>query len=243
MNIVAIIQARMGSSRLPGKVLKDIGGRTMLARVVRRARRSSLIDESVVATTIEPSDAPIVKECENLRVGIFQGSEMDVLDRYYHGAKAYDADAIVRITSDCPLIEPEVIDRVIQAFLDEAPDYASNSIERSYPRGLDVEVLTFDALAEAWKMAKAPYERVHVTPFIYQNPSRFRLLSVKGEIDCSHFRWTVDTQEDLDFVRAIYSRLGNIDTFNWKDVLAILEKEPALAEINCHIRQKSLEEG
>ena len=243
MHIVAIIQARMGSTRLPGKVLRNICDRTMLARVVQRTTCSELIDQIVVATTTKISDDPIVIECDRLSVPVFRGDEQDVLDRYYQAAIAYNAEAIVRITSDCPLIEPEVVDRVIQALLNEHPDYASNSIENTYPRGLDAEVMTMKALTKAWQKATEPYQRIHVTPYIYQNPDQFKLFSVMNETDYSYYRWTVDTQEDLDFVRAIYSRLGNIDMFTWKDVLAILEKEPALTEINRHILQKSLEEG
>ena len=233
----------MGSTRLPGKVMRNICGRTMLAWVARRATRSELIDQIVVATSTKTSDEPIVAECDRLNVPVFRGEEQDVLDRYYQAATAFNAEAIVRITSDCPLIEPEVVDRVIQAFLNEHPDYASNSIKNTYPRGLDAEVMTMEALTKAWQKATEPYQRIHVTPYIYQNPDQFKLFSVMNEADYSHYRWTVDTQEDLDFVRAVYSRLGNIDKFTWKDVLAILEKESALTEINRHIRQKSLEEG
>lgn len=242
MNIVAIVQARIGSTRLPGKALRDIGGRTMLARVVRRARRSRLVDEVVVATTIEPGDKAIVDECELLGVPSFRGSEQDVLDRYYRASRAFSADSIVRITSDCPLIDPEVVDKVVQAFLDEGPDYASNTLVSTYPRGLDVEVFSMDALEKAGAEASKDYQHVHVTPYIYQNPGLFRLLSVTGDEDYSCYRWTVDTKEDLDLVRAIYGKLGRDDDFSWKDVLKLLEKEPDLAEINRHICQKSLEE-
>jgi len=243
MYIVAIIQARMGSTRLPEKVMREIGKKTMLSRVVQRTARSELIDKIVVATTAKTSDDPIVAECDRLNVPVFRGDEQDVLDRYYQAAMAYQAEAIVRITSDCPLIEPEVVDRVIRAFLDESPDYASNSLEKTYPRGLDAEVVTLEALIRAWQEATEPYQRVHVTPYIYQNPDQFKLLPVKSDVDYSRYRWTVDSQEDLDFVRAIYSRFGNEDAFTWKDVLSILAAEPELAEINRHIRQKSLEEG
>ncbi|NYT10685.1 MAG: NTP transferase domain-containing protein [Methanosarcinales archaeon] len=243
MYIVAIIQARMGSTRLPEKVMREIGKKTMLSRVVQRTARSELIDKIVVATTTKTSDDPIVAECDRLNVSVFRGDEQDVLDRYYRAAMAYQAEAIVRITSDCPLIEPEVVDRVIRVFLDESPDYASNSLEKTYPRGLDTEVVTMEALIRAWQEATEPYQRVHVTPYIFQNPDQFTLLPVKSDVDYSRYRWTVDTQEDLDFVRAIYSRFGNEDAFTWNDVLSILTAEPELAEINRHIRQKSLEEG
>jgi len=243
MYIVAIIQARMGSTRLPEKVMKDIGGRTMLTRVVRRAARSELIDEIVVATTTKISDNPIIAECRRLNVSVFRGDEQDVLDRYYRAAMAHHAGAVVRITSDCPLIEPNVVDLAIRAFLNERPDYASNSLKRTYPRGLDVEVVTMEALTRAWQEATEPYQRVHVTPYIYQNPDQFKLLQIENGSDYSHYRWTVDTQEDLNFVKAIYSRFGNEDAFTWMDVLSVLAVEPELAEINRHIIQKSLVEG
>jgi len=242
MKIVSIVQARMGSSRLPGKALLDIHGRTMLARVVRRAGRSALIDEQVVATSGEKADDAIVSECNSLGIASFRGSEYDVLDRYYQAAMAFSADCIVRITSDCPLIDPEVIDRVVQAFLDNGPDYASNTIESTYPRGLDAEVFTFDALECAWRKAFRDFERVHVTPYIYQHPEEFRKLSVTGTENWSHCRWTVDTREDLALIRAIYEKIDTDDLFSWRDVLKLFKREPNLAEINRHIRQKSLEE-
>jgi len=242
MKIVAVIQARMGSTRLPGKALKDIHGRSMLARVVRRAGRSALIDKLVVATTEKKADDAIVSECDSLGISCFRGSEDDVLDRYYQAARAFSADSIVRITSDCPLIDPEIIDRVVQAFLDNGPDYASNTIESTYPRGLDVEAFTFDALKKAWCDASADFQHVHVTPYVYQHPEQFKILSVSGGENWSNYRWTVDTREDLKLVRAVYEMIDRDDYFSWRDVLELFRKEPNLAELNRHIRQKSLEE-
>lgn len=242
MKILAIVQARMGSSRLPGKALKDIQGRSMLSRVVRRAQRSSLIDRLIVATTDKEADDAIASECETLGVSVFRGSEDDVLDRYYQAAKAFSAEAVVRITSDCPLIDPDVIDRVVRVFLDNRPDYASNTIENTYPRGLDVEVFTFSALEKAWSNASRDFERVHVTPYIYLHPELFRKISVTGEKNLSFYRWTVDTAEDLALVRAIYEKMGGNDNFTWRNALDLFEREPGLAELNRHIRQKSLEE-
>ena len=242
MTLIAIVQARMGSSRLPGKALKDIQGRSMLARVVRRAQRSSLIDRLIVATTDKEADDAIASECKILGVSVFRGSEDDVLDRYYQAAKAFSSEAVVRISSDCPLIDPDVIDRVVRVFLDYRPDYASNTIENTYPRGLDVEVFTFSALEKAWRNASLDFERVHVTPYIYLHPELFRKLSVTAEKNLSFYRWTVDTAEDLALVRAVYSKMGGDDHFSWMDVLYLFEREPGLAELNRHIRQKSLEE-
>ena len=239
MKVVAIIQARMGSTRLPGKVLKDLCGETVLARVVNRTRRAMLLQEVVVATSVQPADDAIVQECGRLSVACFRGAEADVLDRYYRAAEKFSADAIVRITSDCPLIDPEVSDKTIRAFLEQHPDYASNVLERRCPRGLDTEVMTFAALESARREARDPYQREHVTPFLYQHPERFRLLSVTGDRDYSHYRWTLDTREDLEFLRAVYARRAEASDLAWQDVLRILEGEPDLAAINEHVKQKT----
>ncbi|MBN2292787.1 MAG: glycosyltransferase family protein [Pirellulales bacterium] len=241
--VVAIIQARMGSTRLPGKVLMDLHGRTMLERVVGRTRRASLIDEVVVATTSHESDEPIIDECRRLDVPYFLGSEDDVLDRYNRAADAHHADVIVRITSDCPLIDPTETDRVVRAFLDSHADYASNFIRRTYPRGLDTEAMSAATLAHAWLEAGEPYERIHVTPYIYGHPEMFQLLSVTGREDHSNYRWTVDTPEDLQFVREIYRLLGTRETAGWREVLSLLRANPKLAEINQSVRHKELVEG
>jgi spore coat polysaccharide biosynthesis protein SpsF len=243
MKIVAIIQARMGSSRLPNKVLKDLGGATVLDRVQNRLRRSRLIDDLVVATTTQSQDNVIVDHCESGGIAVFRGSEHDVLDRYYRAAKHAHGEVIVRITSDCPLIDPEVTDMTIQLFLDKQPDYASNALERTYPHGLDTEVITISALERAWHEATEPYQRSHVTPYLYQNPSRFKLLSVKGTADYSRHRWTLDTADDLEFLRTVYKRLEVRDHFTWRDVLDLVEREPGLAEINSYVAQKALHEG
>jgi spore coat polysaccharide biosynthesis protein SpsF len=242
MNVVAIIQARMGSTRLPGKVLAEIGGKPMLRRVLDRVRAAKRVDEIIVATSVEPADDVIAAFCHQRACPCFRGSEMDVLDRYYHAAREHDADAIVRITSDCPLIDSEVTDRTVQAFLDERPDYASNSLDRTYPRGLDTEVIARSALERAWREAGENYQRVHVTPYIYQNPGVFRILSVREEQDHSPQRWTVDTPEDLEFVREVYARMGD-EVFSWREAIALLEREPELAEINRSVTQKALHEA
>jgi spore coat polysaccharide biosynthesis protein SpsF len=239
VKVVAIIQARMGSTRLPGKVLKDLCGETVLARVVNRTRRATLLNEVVVATSVQPADDAIVRECGRLSVACFRGDEADVLDRYYRAAEKFSAGAIVRITSDCPLIDPEVSDKTIRAFLERHPDYASNVLERKYPRGLDTEVMTFAALESARREARDPYQREHVTPFLYQHPERFRLVSVTGDRDYSHYRWTLDTLEDLEFLRAVYARRAEASDPAWQDVLRILEGEPDLAAINQHVKQKT----
>lgn len=242
MNIVAIIQARMGSSRLPGKVLKDLGGETVLARVVRRLQRSRQIARIIVATTTAPGDEVIVAECDRLEVLCFRGSEHDVLDRYYQAARANAADAVVRITSDCPLIDPELVDETVEVFGDKHADYASNVFPRTYPRGLDTEVFSFDALDRAWREAREAHQREHVTPYLYEHPQIFKLASLSGAADYSRYRWTLDTREDLELLRAIYSRFDGRDDFSWKEVLRLMEREPELAELNSQVLQKSVRE-
>ena len=239
MRIVVIIQARMGSTRLPGKVLQDLGGQTVLERVVSRTRRCGLVNEVIVATSVNPADDAIVEACVPLRVRVFRGSEHDVLDRYFRAAEAAQAEVVVRITCDCPLIDPGVSDKTICAFLDARPDYASNVLERTYPRGLDTEVVALEALECAFREAQEPFQREHVTPFFYLHREKFKLLSVKGEHDFSQHRWTLDTAEDLEFLQAVYARLGDRD-FNWQDVLRLMENEPKLAEINRGAVQKTV---
>jgi len=240
--VVAIIQARMGSTRLPAKVLADIRGQPMLWHVLQRTRAAETLDEVIVATTTQPSDDSIVAFCRELGARCFRGSEEDVLDRYYQAASQHGADVVVRITSDCPLIDPGVLDKTVRAFLAEQPDYASNSVIRTYPRGLDAEVMTLRVLERAWREARQPYERSHVTPYIYESPGRFRVLSVTGDRDYSEFRWTVDTPQDLEFVRSVYARMGR-DEFLWSDVVSLLEREPELGAINQSVVQKALHEG
>jgi spore coat polysaccharide biosynthesis protein SpsF len=240
---IAIIQARMGSTRLPGKVLKALGGVPVLEWVTARTRRSRLIDEVIVATTLEPADDIIVTECARLGLPSTRGSVEDVLDRYWQAARLHCADVIVRITSDCPLIDPELVDVLIEAFRGERVDYASNAIEPTYPRGVGAEVMTMAALDHAHREAKVPYQRVHVTPYLYENPDLFRILSVKGSQDHSSHRWTLDTPDDLELLRAIFARCGNPEVAGWREILAIVEREPELSRINQHVLQKALEQG
>ncbi|MGA8273501.1 MAG: glycosyltransferase family protein [Candidatus Sulfotelmatobacter sp.] len=239
---LAIIQARMGSTRLPGKVLADIHGRPMLWHVIQRTLAAKTLDEVIVATTTQPSDDVIVAFCQEHHVGCFRGEENDVLDRYYQAARQQYAGAVVRITSDCPMIDPQVVDKVVQAFLLDDCDYASNRLKRTYPRGLDTEVMTLRALGRAWADAREPYQRVHATPYIYQNPEQFKILSVTGDADYSAYRWTVDTVEDLEFVRAVYGRMAR-EGFLWGEVVRLLERQPELAEINRGVVQKAICEG
>jgi spore coat polysaccharide biosynthesis protein SpsF len=240
MRVVAIIQARMGSTRLPGKVLMDLGGEPVLVRVVERTRRAKTLDEILVATSDLAADNAIAQLCVERSWHYFRGSAADVLDRYYRAAVATRADVIVRITADCPLIDPDVVDLAVGEFLKHGGDYASDDNPRTLPRGLDAEVLTFSALERAWKEGKEAYQREHVTPFVYEHPEWFSVISVRNDTDYSQYRWTLDTVEDLELLRAVYEKLGNRDDFGWREVLALMEREPELAKLNAHVVQKSL---
>jgi spore coat polysaccharide biosynthesis protein SpsF len=239
--IVGIVQARMGSTRLPGKVLMDLDGKSVLERVVRRLRRSKLVAEVVVATTILEKDDVIALECQRIGSVCFRGSEQDVLDRYYQAARECNADTIVRITADCPLIDPEIIDRIIECFLRERADYATNDVPQTFPRGLDVEVFSMSSLKRAWKEATAPYQREHVTPYFYEHPEIFRVVSLPGDIDSAPYRWTLDTEDDLKLLRAVYDRFRNRDTFGYSEILALMSREPELMKLNSLVLQKSLQ--
>jgi len=245
MRIVAIIQARTGSSRLPRKVLLDLAGEVMLTRVVNRARRAQALDEVVVATTVQPADKSIVHLCAERGWLFFRGSKEDVLDRYHHAAVTHQADIVVRITSDCPLIEPEIVDRVVHEFLDRQPevDYACNMLpRRTFPQGLDTEVMRFDVLERAWREDRNPAWREHVTPYIQCHPDLFHTHGIMNEVDYSHMRWTVDAPEDLAFVRRVYEHFCH-DRFSWREVLAVLDEHPEWLEINRHVRQKDIKYG
>lgn len=233
--IIAIIQARMGSTRLPGKVLEDILGKPLLQHVIERVRQSRLIDDLVVATTRNSKDLSILVLTKKLKIKSYRGSENDVLDRFYHAAKKYSADTVVRITADDPFKDPRIIDRIIKYFLTNRNriDYVSNTIEYSYPLGLDVEVFTFKALKKTWEEARQAFQREHVTPYMRQNPQLFRLKNIKCRKDISQLRWTIDTNKDLEFAREVYKYLYRKKRyFLMSDILNLLNKYPQLRRIN-----------
>ena len=230
----------MGSTRLPGKVLMDLGGQSVLSRVVRRLARAKLLQQIVVATSVAPADDAIMAACLRLQVPCFRGSEGDVLDRYYQTARDWPSDAVVRITADCPLIDPEVVDQTIGMFLSSGADYTSNVTPRTYPRGLDTEVFTVAGLERCWREAREPHQREHVTPFFYECPGRFRISSLSGPEDYSRYRLTLDTPEDLQLLRAVYASFDNRDTVSWQEVVGLLERRPDLAALNSHVAQKPL---
>lgn len=225
--IVAIIQARMGSSRFPGKTLADLAGRPMLARVAERVSLARAVDRVVVATSTAPQDDPIAEFCRNQRIPCFRGSEDDVLDRFYGAAKEHGADIVVRITADCPLIDPGVIDRVVERFQRGDCDYATNALRYTYPDGLDTEVFSMAALEQAWREARKPSEREHVTPYL--RSGKFRAVNVANETAASPQRWTVDHPADLEFVRGVYSAFGSRTDFRYQEIVQLLKARPELA--------------
>ena len=233
MNIGAIIQARMGSTRLPGKILTKIADKPMLWHVIQRTAESSLMNKIIIATTTNSADDCIVDFANSFDILFFRGSEGDVLDRFYRTAKSFCIDAIVRITPDCPLIDPKIVDKVIKRFLIGNLDYISNVHPPTYPDGLDVEVFSFETLKKVWKEAKKASEREHVTPYILNHHRMFRISNIENEVDLSYMRWTVDEERDLKFVKEIYKRLyKNNKIFYMTNILNLLKKEPELSRIN-----------
>lgn len=243
---VAIVQGRMGSSRLPGKILMDIAGRPMLAWVIERARLSRSIDEVIFATSADPSDDAVEAFCKERGYPLYRGSLHDVLDRFYQAARNAKADLVVRLTADCPLMDPELIDEVVAAFHRENADFAANRLpppfQRTYPIGLDVEVCSFAALERAWKEAAAPHDREHVMPYLYEVDGRFKVFILNYPVDYGSLRWTVDTPADLDLVRILFQRLGNRPDFTWLDVLHVFEQDVELAKINADTYHKTFKE-
>lgn len=239
---VAIVQARLGSTRLPGKVLEPISGRPMIEWVVARTRSATLLDDVVVAIPDLPADDPLDEALRGI-VRVVRGPAEDVLARFEAASRSADASALVRITADCPLIDPVVIDRVVDAMRRERADYASNTLSRTYPRGLDAEAFTREALDEANATAKETFEREHVTPYIYRHPQRFVLASVVAEVDRHEMRWTVDEPADLALVRLIYEGLGDaISSSRLEDILSLLAQHPEWQRLNSGVRQKGLDE-
>ncbi|GJQ52878.1 MAG: spore coat protein [Anaerolineaceae bacterium] len=260
-NVAAIIQGRMSSSRLPGKILADIAGQPMLRRVFIRTSRSASVSQTLFATTTDPSDDPVAEYCDFGGIPFMRGNLYDVLDRYYQAAKQTKADAIVRITADCPVIDPELIDDVVNVLLEEEYDFVCNRLpppyRRTYPIGLDVEACSFKALAAAWKNAKEPQQREHVMPYFYEgvelstlsrrrsegvSPRGYKIALLNHTTDFGDYRWTVDTREDLEFMRAVYKRFDGRDDFSWKEVLDLVHDHPETANINAGVEHKTLKD-
>ena len=236
--ILAILQARMSSRRLPGKVLKPILGEPMLARQIERIRRAKTIDRLVVATSNDRSDDPIADLCARFGVDCFRGSLADVLDRFCMAANRYSPEQVVRLTGDCPLIDSAVIDAVVRFHLAGGYDYSSNTIHPTFPDGLDVEICRYACLVEAGSEATTPFQREHVTPFFYRQPGRYRLGDFRRSPDLSGLRWTVDNPEDYEVVCRVYAALyPSNPNFALDDILALFENNPDLAKINAGYRR------
>lgn len=243
MKIGAIIQARMGSTRLPSKVMKKIKDKSVLEHVVNRVIQSTYLNEIIIATTVNEEDGKIEKEALKIGTKVFRGSQEDVLSRYYLAAKEYGLDIIVRITSDCPLYDPNVLDEMIKFYLENEYEVVSNASsdlsKRTYPRGLDTEIFSFEILENAYKNAEEKYQREHVTPYIYENTDQ--VFYYKNNVDYSKYRWTLDTDEDFKLISEVYKHLYNgIHDFYFNDIVELFERIPDLYEINAHIEQKKI---
>jgi spore coat polysaccharide biosynthesis protein SpsF len=237
---VAIVQARTSSTRLPRKVLLDLEGQPLLAWNLRRLARASRIDEVVVATTTEPADAAIVELSAALGFRTWRGPLEDVLTRYVGAATMAEATTVVRVTSDCPFIDPQLLDETLSTWPRAGVDYLGFE---GYPRGLDHEVMTMETLLRASADATLDYERVHVTPHVYRSLDKFRVEAIGQGNPLSPHRWCVDTPDDLAFVREVARRLGPGDTFGWEAIRDLVEGDAALMAMNAHVRQKAVEEG
>ena len=234
--IGCIIQARMGSSRLPGKVMEKIDqNNTVLSYVIRQLKHSKFLDDIIVATTSLKRDKVIVDFLESEGIKYFCGDEENVLDRYYQCAKKFSMSEIVRIPSDKPLIDPDIVDKCIQIFLSKKYDYVTTFLEPSFPYGTEVEIFSFDALEKTWKNAKLPSEHENVTPYIYNNRDKFQIYNVKNSIDLSHLRWVVDRAEDLELVRQLVSKIDK-EPILMQDILEVFKSEPKLIEINSNVK-------
>lgn len=247
MKVVCLVQARVGSTRLPGKVLKEICGKNILHHEIDRLKKCKEIDEIVIATTDKEDDDKIVNEAKKLSVKYFRGSENDVLSRFYYAAKENNADIVVRVTSDCPCIDFEILDKMLlyfkEKYKEKQVDYLSNTIKRTYPRGYDIEIFTFSALEKSYINAKKEYEREHVTPYIYDKTNNFLKLSFENTEDYSKYRVTLDTIEDYTVIKNIFENLYYKNPyFKLNDVVQYLNNNLHIVDINKHIEQKKLGE-
>jgi len=243
LDTLIIVQARMGSTRLPGKVMKQILDRPLLAFLIERLKRVRHAGQVVVATTTSPADLPIVEWCRDHEVDCTRGSEEDVLDRYLQTARKCQARTIVRITADCPLVDPEVIDKVISFYESHAGeyDYVTNCLTRTYPRGMDTEVFSMAALEQAHREGRAPSDREHVTIYLYHHEDRFRLANVTDVKDRSCYRLTVDTPEDFELIRRLLENLyPSHPAFGLEDMVRVLEAHPDWAALNANVKQKAV---
>lgn len=235
--ITVMIQARTGSTRLSGKVLSQIEDKPMIWHVINRVKEIKFVEQIALITTKEKSDQTLLEIAENEKIIGFSGNTMDVLDRHYQCALRLSADPIIRITGDCPLIDPYIVEEMLKIFINHDYDYISNIHPPTYPDGLDTEIFSFKTLQQCHKNAKLPSEREHVTPFISKNPDKFKLFNFENKENLSKNRWTVDEKEDLKFVKLIYEKMRPKKIFNFEQILQILKNEPDLIEINNQIKR------
>ncbi|KYC54028.1 MAG: 3-deoxy-manno-octulosonate cytidylyltransferase [Candidatus Methanofastidiosum methylothiophilum] len=234
--IAAIIQARMGSTRFPNKMMERVGSKPLISLVIDRVGKSTLIEKVILATTTKKDDDVLIQIAIEKNIDFFRGSENDVLDRFYNAAKKYKVDTIVRITGDCPFIDPVVIDQVIGLHLEAKSDYTSNIKPPTFPDGLDVEVFSFISLEKAWKEAKLNSEREHVTPYIWKNNKLFKIVNLFNKKDLSNIRLTIDEKEDLVLIKEIIKYI-NIENFTIEDIILTIENNPYMLEINNKIKR------
>lgn len=246
--VVAVVQARMSSQRLPGKVLARLPGaddpqRCVLDWTVQRTRRCTLVDEVVVATSQEPADDPLAEHCAAAAIACYRGALDDVLDRFYRAAREHDADTVVRITADCPLVDPDVVGEVLRRHAARGGDFTANRLpppaSRTFPIGLDVEVADMSALTVAWRNARERYEREHVMPYLYVVPGRFTVGIVDAPVEAGDVRWTVDTPADLQAVRALVSTAAATLGTGWRILLDVWRAHPEISRLNAAVTQRS----
>jgi spore coat polysaccharide biosynthesis protein SpsF (cytidylyltransferase family) len=237
--IVAIIQARTGSSRLPNKVLSEVAGTSLLELYVNRVRKCLLLDKIVIATTNKQEDGAIELLANHIGIEVYRGSENDLLDRYYKCAIEHKAEVVVRLTPDDCFVDPPTVDRAVQIFKDNKVDFVTNHFDPTFPEGLDVEVYSINALKKSWELAKLASEREHVFPYIQNNQEQFKIINFKQDINYSHLRWTIDYECDLDMMKVVYNHLyGKNPCFQQDDIISLLEEHPEIATINSHIKRK-----
>lgn len=242
MNIVAIIQARCGSTRFPNKIFAEINGKPLIWHVINRLKFSQKINRILLATTTSPSDDKLEKWAENNEVEIYRGQENDVLNRFYEGAKLTNADIIVRITADDPFKEPRLIDDAIGIMQSGNYDFVCNNNPPSFPEGVDVEVLTFDALSESEKESNSDFEREHVTQYIYHNLSKFKTFNLENNENLSYLRWTIDTTQDFELVCNIYDKLDKRDgsIFHMDEIIKYINENPEVGKMNSNVPRSEL---
>ena len=244
MKVNAIIQARCGSTRLPGKIFMEIVGKPLLWHVVNRLTYVNMIDDIVIATTTDIKDDAVEEWCNENKVKCFRGSEEDVLNRFYYAAMTFPCDVIVRVTADDPFKEPSIIDKIIKKLVDENLDLATNVFPPSFPEGLDCEVFTFDVLQIMEKTTNDPYDREHVTPYIYNNPDKFKIKNISSNHQLSSYRWTIDNDEDYEMVNEIYNKRKNQNDgiLLMEEILEILDENPEIISINSNVKRSAMYE-